>query len=562
MNPAKPKPPRRPLFPAFFPCLLALALAPSCSKTDPQQAALAELGAAGYSFSISDFHRAAGAGDEAAIDLFLAAGMAPDVRSEAGTSALGAAVIGDRTRTAASLIGLGADPNSLVGGSSLLMAASANGNATLARQLVEAGADVSFRDEDNWGALMRAAYAGHAPVVEILAPKSLDQLDAAMHLAAVRGDVRTLDILLTNGADQFARSKDKRTALMFAAANGHLDAVRLLLERGSNPFAVDGAGNTAADLAAAEDHDAVHAYLIEPRTAPGEPGPSLVQQELVAATADQTAPGASPGDPVDRPISPASPSGDVSPAPPNLSATATLIAEARSDVDAGPIPVTIDPIPALQPARALADQHDHPTAQLADSPSAPARSSASSPRPGLPTRLDGTSLPSIDPAPEAPPITETITLRDYREGQLPLMLLEVPDSAAPQAVVRMLQGDTSPISVAVGDVLPTTRLAVSQIERRQVASKQGKGVPIDVSRILLEDLSTGEKFMVVRGTEARSSDTFALLQTPEGAFDARPLDEFTLGDGDAARTFRVLEIRPTQVIIAQIDTGETFTLHR
>jgi ankyrin repeat protein len=560
MNPAQPKPSRRPPFLAFLPCLLALALAPSCSKTDPQQAALAELDAAGYSFSISDFHRAAGAGDEKAIDLFLAAGMAPDVRSEAGTSALGAAVIGDRTRTAATLIGLGADPNSLVGGSSLLMAASANGNAAITRQLVEAGADVSFRDEDNWGALMRAAYAGHAPVVEILAPKSLDQLDAAMHLAAVRGDVRTLDILLTNGADQFARSKDKRTALMFAAANGHLDAVRLLLERGSNPFAVDSEGNTAADLAAAEDHDAVHAYLIEPRTAPGEPGPSLVQQELVAATADQTtAAGARPEDYVGRPLSPGSPTGDASPDP---SPTANLIAEARGNLGHGSIPIPSDLDLAPQPARDLADVQDRTTTQLADSASAPARSGAPSPRPGLPTRLDGTSLASVDPAPEAPPITETITLRDYREGQLPLMLLEVPDSASPQAVVRMLQGDPSPISVAVGDVLPTTRLAVSQIERRKVASKQGKGVPIDVSRILLEDLSSGEKFMVVRGTEARSSDTFALLQTPEGAFDARPLDEFTLGDGDAARTFRVLEIRPTQVIIAQIDTGETFTLHR
>ena len=56
-------------------------------------------------------------------------------------------------------------------------------------------------------------------------------------------------LLLKLGAELDERGLQRRTALMRAAAAGHADVVQVLLEAGANPRMRDEAGATAADLA-------------------------------------------------------------------------------------------------------------------------------------------------------------------------------------------------------------------------------------------------------------------------------------------------------------------------
>ena len=76
-------------------------------------------------------------------------------------------------------------------------------------------------------------------------------------LAAINGDVDTVDFLLENGAGTDERIEDLSpgpgitgSALQLSAERGHLDVVKLLLLRGADPGLVGSKGETAADRAA------------------------------------------------------------------------------------------------------------------------------------------------------------------------------------------------------------------------------------------------------------------------------------------------------------------------
>jgi hypothetical protein len=45
------------------------------------------------------------------------------------------------------------------------------------------------------------------------------------------------------------------------------------------------------------------------------------------------------------------------------------------------------------------------------------------------------------------------------------------------------------------------------------------------------------------------------------AYDARALDEFEVA-GQPGRRYRVVDVRPTQIVIEETTTGEPLTIHR
>jgi hypothetical protein len=95
-----------------------------------------------------------------------------------------------------------------------------------------------------------AVSGGYPRVVEVLAPRAREDLDAALLLAAALGQTEVVDVLNRHGASVYSRMDDGRTALMLAAENGHAETVTLLLDLGANRFAVNTDGQTAAQLAA------------------------------------------------------------------------------------------------------------------------------------------------------------------------------------------------------------------------------------------------------------------------------------------------------------------------
>jgi ankyrin repeat protein len=143
-----------------------------------------------------------------------------------------------------------------------LFAAIDAGDADRARELVDARPELAAaRGEHGSSAVLRAAFAGHGDIVDLLldANPALDVFDAA----AV-GRTRGLEELV-EAEPALARSSlpDGQTPLHLAARFGQEDAARVLLERGADPAAVTADGRTPAELAVAAGHDDLATLLAD-----------------------------------------------------------------------------------------------------------------------------------------------------------------------------------------------------------------------------------------------------------------------------------------------------------
>jgi ankyrin repeat protein len=106
-----------------------------------------------------------------------------------------------------------------------LMLAAAKGHVPLVRVLLEGGASVETTNNDQWTALHYAAFHGHAPVCRLL----LDR----------RARVDTVNISL-------------ETPLHVAARKGRWDVVILLVNKGANVRLKNKKRQTASDVALSE----------------------------------------------------------------------------------------------------------------------------------------------------------------------------------------------------------------------------------------------------------------------------------------------------------------------
>ena len=219
--------------------ICALVLLAGCSESKPD-AAMDRLARRGYALSIEDFHRAARAGDVESVKGFLEAGMAVDVASAEGMTALGAACEGDATDVVALLLRSGAKVSQPIGsGRTPIMLAAAHGTAPTLRLLIDNGADPRARDSDGWHPLGIAAWNGQADATKSLALRApAGELDDALLLVCLQGNLELADILLRHGASVRARDANNRSPLMVAASHGHAEVVKRLIENGANRFAL------------------------------------------------------------------------------------------------------------------------------------------------------------------------------------------------------------------------------------------------------------------------------------------------------------------------------------
>jgi ankyrin repeat protein len=120
---------------------------------------------------ISEFIRAAGQGDIATMDLFLAAGECIDVQDPStGWTALMAAIHGGRLEAVRYLLAYGAQVNVRdVNGCTALMCAGHCGDCDVVQALLAAGADREARNKDGLAAYDIARQAGCAEAASLLA---------------------------------------------------------------------------------------------------------------------------------------------------------------------------------------------------------------------------------------------------------------------------------------------------------------------------------------------------------------------------------------------------------
>ena len=149
---------------------------------------------------------------------------------------------------------------------SMLLQAS---NASMAKLLLEQGADVAAANNDGSTALMLAALGGHAALIQLLLQHDADVAaadndgDTALSFAARGGHEAVAQLLLQHGADATAANNDGTTALMYAAEGGHEAVAQLLLQHGADVAAANNDGLTALMCAAGGGHEAVAQLLLQ-----------------------------------------------------------------------------------------------------------------------------------------------------------------------------------------------------------------------------------------------------------------------------------------------------------
>jgi serine/threonine protein kinase len=169
--------------------------------------ARAKLAEKGIPYNEATFTGAVEHGDTGAVDLFLVAGISPDVRDATGKTALVNAASRGSNNISQKLLRKGADVNAKdVTGSTALMESARGGHKETTKVLLDYGADVNLTDNKGQTALIRAAAQGHKDIVRML---------------------------INKGARVDVKGKDGRDALMWAEINDKSDVIDLLRKAGA-----------------------------------------------------------------------------------------------------------------------------------------------------------------------------------------------------------------------------------------------------------------------------------------------------------------------------------------
>ncbi|KTG03349.1 hypothetical protein cypCar_00014521 [Cyprinus carpio] len=159
------------------------------------------------------------------------------------------------------------DASSVRALSERLLIASHKGQADHVVQLINKGAKVAIT-KNGRTPLHLAAYKGHIVVVRILlaAGCDLDIQDddgnTALHEAAWHGFGQSVKLLVKAGANVHAKNKAGNTALHLACQNGHAQSSKVLLLGGSCPDSKNSVGDTCLHVSARYNHVSVIRALL------------------------------------------------------------------------------------------------------------------------------------------------------------------------------------------------------------------------------------------------------------------------------------------------------------
>ncbi|KAI1141160.1 hypothetical protein F5Y05DRAFT_376542 [Hypoxylon sp. FL0543] len=147
-----------------------------------------------------------------------------------------------------------------------LVKAAEGGHTDVVAELLKRGADPNGRNRNGQTALFSACLKGYNKVVEILLEghanveaQDKEGRTPLLFLASEKPGkgkwtIETLKLLLSNGANLEVKDQIGRTPLLWAATNNSVELARVLLGNGANVAATNNRGRTALHLASESNH--------------------------------------------------------------------------------------------------------------------------------------------------------------------------------------------------------------------------------------------------------------------------------------------------------------------
>jgi uncharacterized protein len=395
-----------------------------------------------------------------------------------------------------------------------LMAAAERGRVDIVKLLLDHKADPNAAGRDAATALMLAAENNQPEIVKLLLDRGADpnRQDhngwTALLKAAYQGNAKCIEILASHTKLELDR------ALLVATLMERKDAVKVLLDNGAEVDFRASDGRTPLILAAGKGNKEIVELLLKAGA-----DASLTDQSGQTAQAVAAAKGFNdiaeslrhaPA-PSGTPVAVASPNASAGTASANGSATPSTI----SDADILNMPNPAGSAPSVSPGQT-----------------------------------------TVTSAAGGPSVTGKIRVEEVEEAFLPVTLDEVHGK---KATLRDADGAT--YTVTVGDLLKGMSYRVVDVEARSVNDKDGNVV--DASVVKLRHERTGQTISLIKGIPTREHGAYAVLVVNSTGQKIKvELDhEFSLPD-DPGQIYRILDIRPTQVVIKRMRDGEVWTLQK
>jgi ankyrin repeat protein len=400
-----------------------------------------------------------------------------------------------------------------VSGFTALMAAAKNGRIDVVNKLLEQKANVDAQSKQGVTALMLAAENNQTEIVKLLLKKNADpNLEdqtgwTALMKAVYQGNTSCVEALAARSRQEVNRG------LLIAALTGHQEIAKILLDNGAEVDSRADDGRTPLMLAASKGNNDLVSFFLKAGA-----DPSLTDKSGASAGALAKAKGYQGV--VDHlqkaPIPPGGPS-------------------PSKGVASG------SPGEQTEPTGATSDQ------DLLLSPGGAKGASPDSRGTGARRSTNG-SGDAAQPKPAS--------VVEIRQEFLPIMLSEV---SGKKAKIRPVEGEE--YSVAVGDQIKGLDYKVTDVEVRSTEDKDGN--PVDDSVVTLRNTKSGQNVALVKGVPAQEHAAYAILAFPDSDQTLRvEVDQTFSIPNDPDHTYKVLDIRPAQVIIRRVEDNRVSTLEK
>jgi hypothetical protein len=397
-------------------------------------------------------------------------------------------------------------------GATALMAAAKNGRIDVVKRLLDQKLNVNAVDKQGVTALMLAAENNKVEIVKLLLKKNADPNVedqtgwTALMKAVYQGNTDCVTALAAQSRQEVNRG------LLIAALTGRKEIAKILLDNGAEIDTRADDGRTPLMLAAGKGDNDLVSFLLKA-------GADPTRTDKSGATAGSLATAKGYKQLADRL--------QQAPVPPSVNASPSNAVATRSSSE--PTGATSDKDLLLQPGGEKSVGSDP---RRTGNPSNSAKATGDSVR------------------------RKPATVLEIEQEFLPVKLTEVNGK---KATIQAADGEK--YSVAVGDQLKGLDYKVTDVVVRNTEDKDGN--PVDDSIVKLRNTKSGQSVALIRGVPAQEHAAYAILAFPDSDQTLKiEVDQTFSIPSDPGHTYKVLDIRPAQVIIRRIEDNRVSTLEK